>query len=283
MDWLVPSDFFNVTITDNQPRAPQQVWTAKKHFAKILREKIASRLSRFGAVAVGLSLYHSVEDRATAVKQLDVDWNALYQSLASQAGELTADPTSSSGYRYTTQKEWDANPPDPKRVTWWKAYASPLIKQWVKFKHEQLGGDRTLAADYTAFAERFQTNWDVYEDWKKKLDTLRAEAQHRGFVLNSPSTTPLPTTIWTDAAQTVEKGVGDVWRILKYGAWGLLGVGAIVALSSIAQNLRSGRDPAEKYMEIFKARRPRVPGIQRALLAPARAALPSGEAPMGVV
>ena len=71
--------------------------------------------------------YHSVEDRAKAVRQMAIDWTALYQNLASQAGEITADPQSPSGYRIATQRDWDANPPDPKKVTWFKTYARPIF------------------------------------------------------------------------------------------------------------------------------------------------------------
>ena len=224
-------------------------------------------------VGVG-AVYHSVGDRAEAVKQMAIDWTALYQNLGSQVGELTPDPQSPSGYRITSQREWDAAPPDPKKVAWWKSYAKPLINTWVKFKSEQLG-DRTIASDYIAFAERWQTDWDVYERWKKKLDDLRAEAQRRGFSISAPSATELPTTIWSDVAKgagDVAKGAGDAWTFVKYAAWGMLGLGAIVALSSVAQNLRTGRDPAERYTNLL---RQRGRAVARAVLPPpVRLALP---------
>ena len=208
---------------------------------------------------VGITLYHSVGDRADAVKQMAVDWDALYQNLAVQAGELTPDPKVPSGYRTATQLEWDANPPDPNKGTWWKSYAKPLIKQWAKFKSEQLGTD---TGAYLAFAERFQTNWDVYEQWKAKLDTLRAEALKHGFTIDAPVPTDLPTTLWADVANVVKRGAEkvaaggeDVWKFAKYAAYGVLGIGAVVALSSVAQNLRSGKDPSEKYMELIRERR----------------------------
>ena len=332
---------------------------------------------------VGLTLYHSVGDRADAVKQMDIDWNALFANLASQIpGELT-DPSkriitpavqkaldeeksawqitesfkslvdevyriekllNAAGVDKKITERWreESVPPyadismystgnaeplkqqflaakqaldkfmpkaqrrdaikraqeasyhrgevelqavDPKKLEWWKSYAGPLIREWVKFKHEQIGGDRTVADDYISFAERFQTNWDVYENWKKKLDNLRAEAQKRGFTVDAPVSTPLPTTVWADVAHTVEKGaekvvggVEDVWKFVKYAAYGVLGIGAVVALSSVAQNLRSGKDPSEKYMELIRERRrPRAP---RALPGRAQRALPPGEPAM---
>jgi hypothetical protein len=300
LTWHPDYSGLEITITDRELRPVERLADARHRYEALLH-RLTPRLQSYGAttvgaaivgqrqvggqygqqsigrggstlgprgrgaasLAVGLTVYHSVGDRAEAVKQMAVDWNTLYQSLASQVGELTPDPKSSSGYHFTTQKEWDAKPPDPKKVTWWKSYADPLFKQWNKFKSDQLGGDRTVAADYIAFAERFQTNWDVYESWKKKFDALRAEAQTRGFTVDTPKPTELPTTVWADVAHTVERGaeavktgIGDVWKLAKYGLWGALGIGAVVALSSVASNLRSGKDPGEKYMELI--RRPRV-------------------------
>lgn len=227
-------------------------------------------------VGVG-ALYHSVGDRAEAVKQLAVDWTALYQNLASQVGELTPDPKSPSGYHVTTQREWDASPPDTKKVQWWKSSAKPIINTWVKFKSEQLG-DHTLASDYLAFAERWQTDWDVYERWKSKLDALRAEAQKQGFAVSSPPPSALPTTVWADVAKgagDVAKGAGDAWTFIKYAAWAMLGIGTIVAVSSVAQNLRTGRDPAERYVQMIRRRSRSV--ARAALPPPMRFALPAGE------
>jgi len=200
-----------------------------------------------------------VGDRAEAVKQLAIDWDALYQDLAKQAGEITSDPKSPSGYHITTQKEWDVNPPDPKKVAWWKSFAKPTVNAWVKFKREQLGD--SLVSNYIAFAERWQTSWDVYEGWKNKLDSLRAEALKRGFSISAPPAAELPSTVWTDlekGAQKLGKGAEETWTFVKYAAWGLLGIGAIVALSSVAQNLRPGKDPrsgetpAEKYVRMIR-------------------------------
>lgn len=60
------------------------------------------------------------------------------------------------------------------------------------------------------------------------------------------------------AESAIATGASDVWAIIKFGAWAVLGVGTVVALSSVVQNLRSGQDPAAKYMELFRARRARA-------------------------
>jgi hypothetical protein len=379
LEWDPGTGVLQVMITDKQPHPIDQVRWIRNNLEKILREKIAPRVSRFGAVAVGLTLYHSVGDRADAVKQMDIDWNALFASLAAQVGDVAspmagvttsaaqkardeelaawkvvdsfgplyneverigkllvadgmdknlimrwreesvppyADITSYAGGNEALKKQFlaakaalDTFMPkaqryaantraqeltarrgevvlasfDPKKVEWWKTYALPLIKQWVTFKQAQLGGIYTHGDAYIAFAERFQTNWDVYEDWKSKLDALRAEAVRRGFTIDVSPTTPLPTTIWADAAHTVEKGagaiaggIGDIWTVAKYGIWAVLGIGAVVALSSVASNLRSGKDPAEKYMALVKSRSRTA--ARAALPAPAQLALMEGGA-----
>jgi hypothetical protein len=247
------------------------------------RSNGASDRGRYGRAAATIGrLYHSVEDRADAVKQLDLDWTALFQDLASQAGELIRDPASSSGYRTATQAEFTALRPDPKKVAWWKAYAKPRFKAWVTFRSAQLGQDLTAAPNYLAFAERWQTDWSVYEEWKDKLAALRIAAQQMGFTIGVPEAAKLPTTAWQEAGGAVEQGaravaagIGDAWTLLKYGAWAVLGVGAIVALSSVASNLRSGKDPAEKYVGLVRGRRR---AAQRALPAAAQLALAEGSA-----
>jgi len=296
--WDADFRILTVTITDKGTHPGTQSPAIRSWYESILARLVTPRLTNYGAIAVGGyhdrgsygrgavvgRLYHSVGDREDAVKQMDLDWTALFQDLAVQAGELTRDPSSSSGYHLTTQAEFDAMKPDPKKVTWWKSYAKPRFKEWVKFRSDQLGQDATVAPNYLAWTERFQTNWSVYEEWKDKLDALRTAAQQAGFTVGAPTAAPLPTTVWQEAGGVVQKGasavatgVGDVWSLLKYGAWAVLGIGAIVAVSSVASNLRSGKDPAEKYVELIRERRRAAP---RALPASSRLALPPGEAEM---
>jgi hypothetical protein len=327
-----------------------------------------------------------VGDDTIMVRQLDNDWSALYQRLASQVGALTPDPKAPSGYHYTTQAEYNWLNPDPAKVAWWKSTALPLIKQWVQFKHEQLGGrgavedflfqppnwnvwksilielraeaqrrgfsvvpishvgalvdtsalymhtvgdreeavkrlarsmtstyvdlatqvgvipdagsaervkknplwyswwkgsaapffkdwnkfhaeqvregDNSLLAQYIAYGERFSTAWSTYQDWAQRLEGIRAGALAVGLRLTTPEPEHLPTSLPEDVIHAVKKGasavatgVGDVWSIAKWGVIGALAIGGVIALSSVASNLRSGHDPAEKYMELARSRR----------------------------
>ena len=111
--WYPDSSALEVTITDRELRPVDQLAPTRRRYEAILG-RITPRLKSFGATTVGaaivgqtphgsrremvgITIYHSVGDRADAVKQMAVDWTALYQNLATQAGELIADPASSSG------------------------------------------------------------------------------------------------------------------------------------------------------------------------------------------
>jgi len=212
----------------------------------------ARRVGSPRGIGVG-RLYHSVGDREDAVKQMALDWTRLYQDLAVQVGELTRDPSSPSGYHITTQVELDALRPDPKRVAWWKSHAKPLIDAWVKFRGEQLGQD--LSSGYVAYGTRWETDWSHYEEWLSKLEELRGAARQAGFVLSSPGPGRLPETVWEKLEKKLEEGAegaGGAWKFVKYAAWGVLGIGAVVALSSVAVNLRRGEDPADKYVALLR-------------------------------
>lgn len=322
LTWYPEHTALEVTITDREVRSVDQMDVVRRKYEEILR-RVLPRLRTYGATTVGsafidaqpyawtpvgLTLYHSVGDRADAVKQMAIDWTALYVSLATQVGEIPTDPreqnfdrtpelrrvrdeelaawklvdtlpvaqrpAARSRARDVTERRgqlWFASF-DPKKRTWWRSYAKPLFDQWQRFKVDQIGGDRTTADAYISFAERFQTNWDVYEGWKKKLDNLRADAAKRGFEVDTPKPADLPTTVWADAGSALESGaskvasgLGDVWNLAKYGVIGALGIGAVIALSSVASNLRSGKDPGEKYMELIRSRRPRAARAQRSL------------------
>lgn len=375
-----PGEVYAAIFDPTDPIWPGPAYDVYHAAPQVPQAPIVGSQGRGARPRVGITLYHSVGDRADAVKQMDIDWNALYQSLASQVGAVT-DPMAGvstgpaqrareeelAAYKVTdsfaplyneverigkllvaagidkkTVERWReyVDPPyaeivayaagnaeplkqqflaakkalddfmpraqriaankraqeaterrsqavaqsfDPKKVAWWKSYAAPLFKQWHRFKLDQLGGDRTVADDYISFAERFQTNWDVYEDWKKKLDALRADAEKRGFTINAPAATALATTVWADAGTAIEhgagavgSGIGDVWNTLKYGVWGVLGIGALVAISSVVSNLKTGKDPAEKYVQMIRASRGSRGRGSRALPPPSQLALPEG-------
>jgi hypothetical protein len=273
LTWYPDWEALEVTISDRELRPVDEIPATRKRYEGIL-EHLTPVLQMRGATvvgrsfsqapraAVGLTLYHSVEDRANAVRQMAIDWDAVYQNLATQAGEIVIDRTSPSGYRTATQADLAGHPVDTSKLIWWKSFAKPLIQQWTTFKQQQLGTDSTSGGNYLGFAERFETNWDVYENWKSKLDSLRDQALKLGFKISAPAAPDLPRTLWGDVEHFVEDkgkqlfGAGeDALKFVKYAAYAALGIGAIVALSSVGSNLRSGRDPAANYLDAIGSRR----------------------------
>jgi hypothetical protein len=115
------------------------------------------------------------------------------------------------------------------------------------------------------------------------LDDLRVQASRWGFTISAPPAAELPTTVWDDLAKgagSVALGASDTWTFVKYAAWAALGLGTVIALSSVAQNLRTGRDPAERYVKLFRQRGRAVRAVARAALPPpVRFALPPGKPP----
>lgn len=195
---------------------------------------------------MGNILYHSVGDIEDAVKQLAADYDAAYVDIGHQVGVL---PYEGSAERVKRHPDW---------YVWWTASASPLFKQFVAFRHEMLGGDRTFADAYIAYTNRMKvTSWsNEIVSWHDKLVNLRSSAKRMGLRFTTPEPTKLATTLPEAVRDVVERGAtaaaegaGDVWKFVKYGAWAVLGIGAIVALSSVASNLKSGKDPAQKYIE----------------------------------
>lgn len=202
---------------------------------------------RWGEARMGNVIYHSVGDIEDAVKQLSIDYDAAYADIGNQVGIL---PYEGSGERVKKHPDW---------YLWWTVVASPQFKQFVAFRREMLGGDRTFGDAYIAYTNRMKvTSWsNEILSWHDKLVTLRKAAEHMGMSLVSPVPTRLATTLPEDvrdlakrAAEKAAEGAGDAWTLVKYGLWGVLGIGAIVALSSVASNLRSGKDPAEKYVAL---------------------------------
>ncbi len=198
------------------------------------------------AVSVGNALYHTVGDREAAVKSLAIDYDHAYQEVGHAVGVL---PYEGSAERVKKNNLW---------YTWWKAVAPPLFDGWTKFKAEQLSGDTTgPGGSYIAYGNRFETDWPVYENWRKRLVDFRDGANQMGIHLTSPHPAELPTTTVEDVkdvAKNVAKkaagAAGDIWTLGKVAVYGGLALGAAIALGSLISNLRSGKDPATNYLAL---------------------------------
>jgi len=236
-----------------------------------------SRGGRGTRAIVGLKLIHTPGDSDRAVRQIDTEMNAIVDAMYRA---MDVDPTSlrkpftlDQAAKMSTEDRATALNPWKDRVLAAKATAmqsplwaffdsavSPAYDDWMKFlwDHEF----------YSVF-----TSWEEYEKWLERARQLRATVTGRGVRIETPEPTDLTRSLGAD----IEAGIGDVWKFAKYAAYGLLGIGAVVALTSVAQNLRSGKDPGEKYMDLLRARASRAPLAPRALPRREQLALPPGD------
>lgn len=228
---------------------------------------------------VGITLFHGVGDRDTAASQLNAQILSLARAVVSAAGgnpalittthEGAMDNLKDPKFASKIVESRDAINRSPYRALWDDA-VSPLFDEWVAFY-----GDRKHW--YDAVTEVF-TSWEDYKAWFDRVADLRKKVQAAGIGTAIPVLQPLHKSLQETVEHGAEKvatGIGDAWSIIKYGLIGVLAIGGVVALSSVAQNLRTGRDPAEKYVDLIRDRRR---AAARAALPPsAPLALPPGE------
>ena len=139
-------------------------------------------------------------------------------------------------------------------VQWSRSVWTPFFDGWRKFREEK--------KDIPLQTWPLSGTWDRIQDYRRQWVNLRK---------NAPFKSRCPDPLDPDRKDPSITGIfGDVGKILKWGVIGALGIGAVVALSSVASNLRRGKDPGEKYVELIRERRS-VPARRAPL------ALPSGE------
>ncbi len=125
-------------------------------------------------------------------------------------------------------------------VQWTRSVWRPFFDSWQKFHSEK--------KDIPFQTWPLSGTWDRIQDYRKQWIDLRKNAPFK-----SKCPQPLDPSSRTDPSLT--NIFGDVGKILKWGVIGALGIGAVVALSSVASNLRSRKDPGEKYMELIRESR----------------------------
>ena len=189
---------------------------------------------RCGRASVGLELFHTVGDRDRAVEQINTDLNMLVAEVYRAMGvdssvfdlaALSKDPVGYSRRAAAARAAMTKSPVYPL----WRDVVSPVLSEWNHFYHDQSSWREWL------------TSWDEYEHWKDRLKRLR-ETVSKQVQLMSPEPVDLARTIWgqageaaSEAALKVEAGVGDAWKIVKYGVIGALVIGGVVALTYAAR------------------------------------------------
>jgi hypothetical protein len=201
---------------------------------------VSHRGARFLAsdALVGNAIYHTVGDRLTAVTQLGLDFDHAYAEIGQLIGVL---PYEGSGERVKKHPDW---------FVWWNAAAAPLFSAWATFKREQVdSGDRTIGGDWIAYANRWKTDYPVYESWRKRLADLRASAQRMGMRLHTDEPAELPTSIVQDtlgdiahlpkdATEAAKQAADDLWKVAKTALWIGVGLGALWGGAEIVKAAR---------------------------------------------
>jgi len=203
---------------------------------------------------VGISLFHTVGDRDRLVDQTNTVFSALLDQLWRKMGGDPAINTVGDQQRDPVGwlKRMEAQKDVMRKSPLWPLYQDTVLPVWREWR--KFWGDQSSW-------EEFKTSWETYAQWHDRVTKLQehvaAEAKRlTGDPLRSPSVTAPPTTIWADAEQAaaglaggVVAGAGDV---LKYSIYAVLGIGAVVAVASVASSLKSGRDPIEHYTQLYR-------------------------------
>lgn len=149
-------------------------------------------------------------------------------------------------------------------VQWKRSTWDPFFGGWTKFRSEK--------KDIPLQTWPLSGTWDRIQEYRQQWIDLRKNAPFK-----SKCPEPLDPSSRKDPSFT--DMFKDLGNIAKYGLIGLLAIGGIVAVSSVASNLKTGRDPAEKYMEMIRlSRKSRGSrGSSRSLPAREQLALPEGE------
>lgn len=207
---------------------------------------------QYGVSRVGNSVFHTVADREEARAQLKRDVGALHADLSREI--LHTSPEHPWGLASDTSIQ-------PKWLAWWKASALPFFNDFRDWEAARNPSNWTRFGGYVGFGEEWATDWDVYQRWNARLAALRDAALKLGVALKSPPPMALPTTVIEDVGDVLkragkegERAVTDVWKLAKYGIIGALLIGGVVAVATVAHDLRSDEDPSKRYRDFAKKR-----------------------------
>src|SRR5262245_25288320 len=223
------------------------------------------QLRRSGARApgawVGVSLFHTVGDRDRLVEQTMTVFTQLLRELDGKMGVPELDTSPALGLRdhVQWQRNYDAKEAARKKsplYPLWHDAVSPVYSEFKKFYDGQ-----------SSWVE-FKTSWETYEHWHDCVAALRDHdaSEVARIMPDDPIRTTPPsydsTKNWSEFEHKVYAAVKNVvgaaaWicNVLKYSIYSVIEVGAIVALSSVAANLKKGEDPVQKWTQYARGGR----------------------------
>lgn len=283
--WYPDFAGLEITITDRELWKAGDVASVQRRYTAIL-DRITSTLNKFGATSVGatvigsvphvgLTLFHTPGDSDRATREIDTQLNALFDDVYRAMGVDRGDLKSPFSLKESERIIYRGSDQEKEQLaTWmdkvkaarakarqsphwafWDSTVSPLQEEWQRFRGEQ---------EY--FFLNLFTAWEEYERWLNRIKQIRAEMKSRGIQLVSPDPIDLTKSIPERAVEGAADVFKDVTKILKWGLIGALGIGSLVALTSVVSNVRKSRDPAERYLDVIReSRRPPAPRGQLAL------------------
>jgi len=214
---------------------------------------------------VGASILQTPGAQAREMGQIEAEIRAFSGELTGEArrrhydvhdpaseGDMAAalDPVA-----YAQAIAIDAAKPIPKDplVAFFADVWTPWVKKWGEFYREY--GDGRWWSNPAAEAEGYQ----------RELVDMRARVAALGHQVQAPAPQPFSPSVFDphhdlldtakETAQKAGEKAGEAWTLVKVGIYGALAIGGIIALSSVAHDLRSGRDPAEKYLALARRSR----------------------------
>jgi hypothetical protein len=204
----------------------------------------------WGRAHVGLKLFHTLGDSERAVEQIDTEMNAIvdavYRAMGVDPSTIRRSLTVAEMAKMSKEdvNAWKdrvlvakAKATQSPLWTFWYSTISPKWEEWARFRESQ--------KYYNLF-----TSWEEYEQWLDRARQLRGQLKEKGIKIETADPSDLSKTLGGAALDAGAKAVADIGKIVKYGVIGALAIGGVIALSSVAHNLRSGKDPAEKYLEL---------------------------------
>lgn len=193
---------------------------------------------RWSRGVVGASMLQTPGAQSREIGQIDTDMRSFSAELTQAARDhgydvhdpMTEDNTVTPANLLRLAQDAAKPVPNDKVVKFFVSQWKPFARQWSAFFRENNEG--AWWSNPAAEAEGMH----------RQLMALRATATGLGMHLLSPAPESFSASFLDphhDLGDAARDKAEDIWKILKYGAYGALGIGVILGGAMIYQSLRS--------------------------------------------
>ncbi len=209
-------------------------------------------------------------DFEQGLKQLDTDFNTLVNEAITIMGGDPKVFTRSFGQQAFADPKLMAQLQKSlatieksKLYPYYKQVLIPLYNEWNEYIKDPVGLIDALVQ--AAFGGPFgnigpSPAHDTLKRWQTRLaaarEDLNAELKRLGKdPLRSPSSVPLPETLFEKGERAVEKagsGLEDIGKVLKWAVIGVVAIGGVVVVSSLASKTKKDKEPSPSYIDRFR-------------------------------